>query len=232
MDNKKSMTKIIAIIPARGGSQRIKGKNIIDFHGKPMILHTLEAAKECGIFTKIVVSTDCHETKEICEASGFGVPFLRKEYSDNMSSVNEATISALIQAESYFNENYDVVIQLMPNSPLRTSEDILNQYARFQQQKASFSISCTMCGWQNPWWSFQLQESNRAEWNFPDALKSRSQDLPDLFVPNGAVWIASVASLKLSKSFYQKETLFFEMDFINSMDIDTVDDLELAKKLY
>jgi CMP-N-acetylneuraminic acid synthetase len=227
-----SLKKIIAIVPARGGSKRIPRKNIIDFHGKPMILHTLQAAKDSKLFDKIVVSTDCPLIKDICDDAGFIVPFFRTEYYDNYSTVSQATITTLNQAESFFNEKYDVVIQLMPNSPLRTSIDIIHQYESFCEQSPLFSISCTKFGWQNPWWSFEKNSINLAEWKFGQALLKRSQDLPELFAPNGAVWIADVNELKKTKTFYTSSTKFFEMDFINSVDIDTPDDLIFAKKLF
>ena len=92
----------IAIIPARGGSERIKKKNILDFFGKPLIAWTIEAAIKSELFQKVLVSTEDEEIAEISLELGAEVPFLRKDYADDFSEVSKATISSLNQAEEYW----------------------------------------------------------------------------------------------------------------------------------
>jgi len=82
----------VAIIPARGGSKRIEKKNIINFCGKPMIAWTIEAAKKSEMFERVVVSTDDQEIAEVARQCGASVPFLRKQYADDISPVSLATI--------------------------------------------------------------------------------------------------------------------------------------------
>ena len=81
------MTKRLAIIPARAGSKRIKNKNIINFHHKPLILYSLFAARKSNLFNKIHVSTESQKIKKIVEANGFDIDFLRdkKLAGDNVS---------------------------------------------------------------------------------------------------------------------------------------------------
>ena len=105
--------KIIAVIPARGGSKRIPKKNIIDFMGKPMIAWTIEAAIESKLFDRVIVSTDDEEFALIAKQYGCDVPFLRDSNSDDITPVSLATIRAVEQAEIYFNEEYDIVIQII-----------------------------------------------------------------------------------------------------------------------
>lgn len=107
------MKNNIAIIPARGGSKRILKKNIIDFNGKPMIAWTIEAALKSQLFSKVLVSTDCEETADIARAFGAEVPFLRRGYSDDITPVSEATLDALLQAEKFWNLDFDTVTQLI-----------------------------------------------------------------------------------------------------------------------
>ena len=118
------MKKIIAVIPARGGSKRIPFKNIIEFMGKPMIAWTIKAATESRIFDRVILSTDSQKIAKVGRNYGLDVPFLRKEKNDDFSPVSEATIAAIKQAEEYYNESYDIVIQLMANAPLRDYNDI------------------------------------------------------------------------------------------------------------
>src|SRR5690554_5095321 len=103
----------IAIIPARGGSKRIPEKNILEFFGKPMIAWTIQAAKDSGVFDRILVSTDDPKIGEVSKEWGAEVPFLRQEFADDYTPVSEASASALQQAIDYWGEDYSSVTQLM-----------------------------------------------------------------------------------------------------------------------
>lgn len=225
------MVNNIAIIPARGGSKRVPKKNILDFDGKPMIAWTIEAAINSSIFSKVLVSTDCEEIAEISKNFGAEVPFLRRSFSDDITPVSVATCDALKQAEEYWNEEFDCVIQLMANCPLRNSSDIANSMNAFIQNKRDFQISCFKFGWMNPWWAFKFNDSGEHELMFPDAQFQRSQDLDDLFCPTGSIWIANAKKLKDSKTFYGNNYKFEEINWISAVDIDDYDDLNFAKTL-
>ncbi|MCK4650912.1 acylneuraminate cytidylyltransferase family protein [Candidatus Babeliales bacterium] len=219
----------IAIIPARGGSKRIPKKNIIVFYEKPMIAWTIEAAIKTNIFDNVLVSTDDNEIAKIAKNFGAYVPFLRDKYCDDHSSISQATLYTIEQIEILLNKKYTTVVQLMPNCPLRNKEDIINSYNNFVKANAKFQISCFKTGWINPWWSFKINKSFKAEYIFPEALKKRSQDLEALYYPTGAIWIANVSSLKKSESFYTNQTNFFPIDWKSAIDIDNYEDLEMAK---
>tara|TARA_X000000368_G_C23019512_1_gene707316 strand:- start:1043 stop:1732 length:690 start_codon:yes stop_codon:yes gene_type:complete len=228
------VVKTIAIIPARGGSKRIKNKNIKLFCGKPMIAWTIIAAKKAKIFNKIMVSTDNIKIANIAKKYGAEVPFLRDKFTDNISPISKATAYELNRASIYWKENYDIVVQLMANCPLRNHYDIKKSFYRFVLKKRSFQISCFKFGWMNPWWSFKLNKKNKGTPLFPKSLKKRSQDLPNLYCPTGAIWIAKTKSFLKSKTFYGKGYCFEEMDWKNSLDIDDIKDFKfalLAKKI-
>lgn len=224
------MSKVVAIIPARGGSKRVPGKNILNFCGKPMIAWSIEAAQKSKLFDAIVVSTDNEEIAKVAIKYGALVPSLRKIAADDLSPVSEATIHTIEQLESqglYF----DVVVQLFAVCPLRNAEDIKNAYAFFVNQKTSFLISCFKYVWMNPWWAVKLDEQYKPQRIFEDTL-IRSQDLPELFCPTGAVWIANIKSLKRSNTFYGQDHIFWKMDWERALDIDSYEDIELGKKLF
>jgi N-acylneuraminate cytidylyltransferase len=224
--------KVIAIIPARGGSKRIPKKNIIDFMGKPMIAWTIEAAVKSKIFDKIIVSTDSEEIAKVGRDYGLEVPFLRQDKNDDISPVSEATIIAIKQAEEYYNESYDVVVQLMANAPLRGMNEIMEHYNHFIVNNRDFQISSFKFGWMNPWWAAKLNENNKPEWVFPEAITKRSQDLEDLYCPTGVIWIAKVNKLKDANTFYGSNYKFCEISWKSAVDIDDYDDLEFAKALF
>jgi N-acylneuraminate cytidylyltransferase len=221
--------KNIAIIPARGGSKRIPKKNIVEFNAKPMIAWTIEAALKTKLFDEVIVSTDYEEIAEISRAYGAQVPFLRKKTNDDISPVSLATLEALEQSEEFFNKKYDNVVQLMANTPLRTSEDIKKMFDYFKKNDYEALLSSFKFGWMNPWWAFEKDDDDRAKMKFPEAIKQRSQDLPDLYCPTGAIWMSKCEVLKKHKNFYSPNHRFYEIDWKSAVDIDDYDDLEFAK---
>ncbi|TDE51304.1 cytidylyltransferase domain-containing protein [Flavobacterium sp. GT3P67] len=224
--------KIIAVIPARGGSKRIPKKNIIDFMGKPILAWTIEAARKSKIFDRIILSTDSEDIASVGREFGIDVPFLRTDKSDDISPVTEATIVAVKQAERFYNEKYDVVVQLMANAPLRNENDIKNHFNFFIDSKSDFQISSFKFGWMNPWWSFKLNQDGTSEWMLKEGINKRSQDLEDLYCPTGVIWIAKVDKLIESNTFYGPGYKFCEIDWKHAVDIDNYEDLEFAKALF
>ena len=224
--------KTIAVIPARGGSKRIPHKNIIEFMGKPMIAWTIEAAQKSNLFDKIIVSTDSSEIADVAIKCGLDVPFLRNDKSDDKSTVTEATIVAIHQAEIYYNENYEIVVQLMANAPIRDEIDIKEHFKQFLESDKSFQISSFKFGWMNPWWAFKLNNNGEYDWMLKDGVGKRSQDLEELYCPTGAIWIAKVEALKKAGTFYGPDFNFCEINWKHAVDIDNFEDLEFAKAVY
>lgn len=222
----------IAIIPARGGSKRIPKKNIVDFFGKPMIAWTIEAAIQANIFDRIIVSTDNEEIASVSKAFGAEVPFLRNEFEDDYAPVSLATIAALKQSMNYFKEEYDNVVQLMANCPLRGSNDIVSAYEYHVKQRRNFLISCSKFGWMNPWWAAKLDDNFIPEQIFKTAHHQRSQDLSDLYCPTGAIWIANSKELLKENTFYGSNHYYYPLSWISAVDIDDMEDFQLAKAAY
>ena len=220
---------VVAVIPARGGSKRIPGKNIIDFNGKPLIAWTIEAARKTDLFEKIIVSTDSEEIAEVSIKYGAEVPLLRNSKADDFSPVSEATIHTLQQLETVGGK-YEEVIQLFAVCPLRTDDDIITAYQHFKKSQTSFLLSCFKYACMNPWWAVTLDKGGHPTWIFENARK-RSQDLPELFSPTGAIWIANIEQLYKANTFYGPEHIFWEMDWKRAVDIDNYEDLKLAELL-
>ncbi len=221
--------KRIAIILARGGSKRLVRKNVLNVHGKPMLAWTVEAAVHSEMFDRVVVSTDDSEIAEIGRAYGAEAPFLRDCAADDMATSSEATLAALRQAEEYWGEQYELVSQLMANCPLRHMGDIKAAIESFLHSGAESQISCFRFGWMNPWWAAKLDAQGRPDYVFPEARTARSQDLPHLYCPSGAIWVARTESLKAQRTFYTADHLLHPMSWMSAMDIDDEEDLQMAK---
>lgn len=226
------VAKKIAIIPARGGSKRIPNKNIIPFNGRPMIAWTIDAALQSGCFDRVLVSTDDEKIASVALECGAEVPFLRRECSDDFSAVSDATVSALNQAMSHWNEEYNLVVQLMANCPIRSAKDIRSAIDAFSSHDRDFQISCFKYGWMNPWWAVTLDEKGVPNRLFSEASTKRSQDLPDLYCPTGAIWIASAKKLLEHKTFYGPGHNFEVISWQSAVDIDDYSDLDFARTVY
>ena len=214
----------IAIILARGGSKRLPRKNIKDLCGKPMINWTIEAAINSNCFSRVLVSTDDKEIQSIAVEAGAEVPFLRDLGSDDHTPSSEATLIALKQAEEYWSENYSTVTQLMANCPLRTSNDIRKSLDNFNKKNAKSQLSSFKFGWMNPWWAFEMTSDCTPKYKFPKQLKLRSQDLPKLYCPSGAIWISLTKYLKKYKTFYLEDHISYPLNWLSSIDVDDEDD--------
>lgn len=201
------------------------------FNGKPMITWTIEAALESGMFSKVLVSTDDDEIRQVSIEAGAEVPFLRQLAYDDHATSSEATLAALYQAEQHWGDTYTSVTQLMANCPLRHSADIQDAVFHFEQANAPAQISCFKFGWMNPWWAVQLSPEGKPTYAFPEIRQTRSQDLPSLYCPTGAIWIANTYTLKKHRTFYSPEHILYPMHYVSAVDIDDQDDLLMAQAL-
>lgn len=222
-------SRIAAIIPARGGSKRLPGKNVMAFNGRPMLAWTIDAALDSGLFEIVHVSTDDEHIARTAVQCGAMVPFLRDAAdADDMTPVWTATVNALIRLETHCGHDFDAVVQLMPNCPLRDAQDIRGAYAHFQANHLKFLITVFKYGWMNPWWAIRLApDTEEPIFLFPEARK-RSQDLPKLLCPSGAIWIADAPALKAEKTFYGGGWRTYELDWRHAFDIDDLDDYRMA----
>lgn len=224
--------KNLAIIPARGGSKRIPNKNIVDFFGKPLIVHTIEAALKSKLFKRIFVSTDSQVIADIAKDFGLDVPFLRDSHYNDNSSVHKATLSSTYKIENFYTEKYDNIVQLMPNCPLRNEIQIIKAFENFIVKDTCFQISVNKFGWMNPWWAMRINKQNKTMKLFPEAFMKRSQDLDELFCPTGAIWIAKIDEFKKARTFYGPNFKLFPIDWKFAIDIDEEADLEMAKCIF
>jgi pseudaminic acid cytidylyltransferase len=221
----------IAIIPARGGSKRIPGKNIRPLAGRPIIAYSIIAALESGLFERVVVSTDSEEIAAIARQFEAEVPFLRDQaLAGDLTHVSLVTADALLRLDPA-GDKFDSVAQLMPNCPLRTAGDVKESYKQFEQTGAASQISVVRYGWQNPWWAMRRNERNELEPIFEEQMTVRSQDLPELVCPSGAVWWARTGALRHAKTFHLENRTGWEIPWQRGIDIDTLEDWAMAEVL-
>ncbi|MBR9873098.1 acylneuraminate cytidylyltransferase family protein [Vibrio sp. J1-1] len=218
--------KVIALIPARGGSKRLPRKNVLPLNGKPLIAWSIEAAKRCSYIDKVLVSTDDQEIADIAVKFGADVPELRPE---NLASDTAKTESVLIYVLEKFGKDDEILVLLQPTSPLRTTQHINEALELFIDKQALAVVSVTPCE-HSPLWSNTLPEDgSMGDFLKPEAL-NRSQDLGEFYRLNGAIYIFDALNLLDQKEIrYTEKSYAYVMDNRVSFDIDQKLDFELAE---
>jgi len=224
-------SRSLAVVPARGGSKRIPSKNIRELSGRPLIAYTIDAALESGVFERVVVSTDDPAIAEVARAAGAEAPFLRPaELADDHTPSSLVTLDALTRLDPD-GTAYASVAQLLPTCPLRDAADVRASLDAFRSDDRSFQISVVPFGWLDPWWALQLGNDDEVTPLFDEPLTRRSQDLPELFCPTGAIWWARSPALRRERTFYGPGVRGFPIPWQHGVDVDTLDDLAMARAL-
>jgi CMP-N,N'-diacetyllegionaminic acid synthase len=222
---------ILAIIPARGGSKGIPGKNIKLLAEKPLIVYSIEAAIKSKYVNKTVVSTDNDEIGRISKKYGAEVIKRPNELAQDDSPTIDAVIHVLTTLER---KGYlaDILVLLQPTSPLRTQEDVDNAINLFIKNKDKCDSIVSVCEFEHsPYWSLKI-EKDYLKPNFGEEyFNMRRQDLPKLYRPNGSLFISKTASLLKFNSFYGEKILPYIMSEEKSIDIDTDVDFRLAESI-
>ena len=211
----------LTIIPARGGSKRVPGKNIKLLHDKPLIAWTIEAALNCHHLNRVIVSTDDNNIAKIAIEYGAEVPFIRPAL---LAQDNSTTVDMVKHALKFYSSNqetFDYVVLLQPTSPLRNSEHITEAIELLLKKKADAIISVCKVE-HSPLWTNIIPKNGSLKSFINDDVKNvRSQDLDDYYRLNGAIYIVNVKRLFEENTLFLSENIFsYEMDTINSVDID------------
>lgn len=216
----------LAIIPARAGSQDLPGKNIAKLGGEPLIAWTIKAAINSGIFNRVIVTTDCGEISAHAKAAGAEVPFTRPSH---LATSTARSIDVVLHALDA-TETKGSFALLQPTSPFRNALHIVNAAKLYQSQAAQSLISVVQG--KPLQWQFSRSKDNRLIKK--DSLSEsiyRRQDAEPQYSPNGAIYICTVEGFLASETLFLPDTLAYEMSVIDSIDIDTHDDMELAQAI-
>lgn len=219
--------RIIAVIPARGGSKGIKNKNIIDLCGKPLLAYTVEAALQCKYIDDVVVSTDSDQIASVAKQYGAEVPFIRPL---DLASDTAKTIDVIlhcIKQLANMRKTYDVLVLLQPTQPLRTVNDIDGAIETFYKNKQEALASISEID-DHPLLTRYIDRNGRLEHLINGNSTCRRQDMPLYYKINGCIYINNVSDLNEETSFNDNPVPYV-MDRTHSVDIDEMADLYLAQ---
>lgn len=218
-------TPVFALIPARGGSKGIPRKNLVLLAGRPLIDHTIQAARQSSWIDDVWVSSDDEEILAVAQAAG-AIPLRRPDRlsGDEASAVGvvEHFIEQIPEAQRVRNP---IVVYLQPTSPLRRAKHIDAAFLAMMNQQATTLLSVTECE-KSPFKTFRLDDAQRLISLFDEKLSNaRRQDLPAAYQPNGAIYIFSIGDFQSRGGFPSNGSVPFVMNAADSIDIDTPDDL-------
>ena len=221
--------KLLIIIPARGGSKRLPGKNTMELAGKPLIKWTIDLAQKLPYENTIIVSTDLEEIAEVARICRVEVPWLRPpEISQDSSTTTDVALHALNWFEKS-NSKVDGVLLLQPTTPFRNLEKIVEGIEKFIASGMQPVIAVSPVS-QHPRWMFKLEDGNLTSFVANENNYARSQELEPLFIVNGSFYIISPRDLKEQKTFFARtmQPLLME-SAAECIDIDTKEDLDFAE---
>lgn len=224
--------KILAIIPARGGSKRLPRKNILPLNNKPLIAWSIDAAQKSKYISDILVSTDNQEIADIAKTYGAWVPFLRPKTLSSDTSGSYEVVEHAINFCKKLNKTYDFVLLLQPTSPLRCAEDI-DAAVDFLISKSADAVTTVCKAEHSPIWANTLPDSlNMDQFENEEYKDIRSQDLPRYYRLNGAIYLVKTERLLAERSFsLSKNTFAYVMTQERSIDIDTKLDFCIAETI-
>ena len=221
----------VVVIPARGGSKGVPGKNIKSLGGKPLIQHTIDAAKEVFNQSQIIISTDNLQIKETVEKLGTMVPFLRpKELATDTAGSREVLLH-VVEFLSNKGRFPDVLVLLQPTSPFRTSHQIKMAMKLFKKQKGLDMVVSVKETKSNPYYVLFEEDENGYLKKSKKSDILRRQDVPKVWEYNGAIYVIKTSSLKKHGIANFEKTIKYEMDELSSIDIDTPLDWLLAEQI-
>lgn len=216
--------KILAIVPARGGSKGIKRKNVHPVCGQPLLHYTDDLVKQCSWIDCAVVSTD---DQEIGNISKLKFPFLRpKEISGDFASDHPLVQHALIQSEYIYNQQFDIVLLLQPTSPMRREEDLLSAVEKLitGNWDSIMSVSETDSKG-HPFKQFVLQNDEISHWSEEGSKIVARQQLSPTYHKDGIVYAMTRSCILEQKTIFGLAHTY-QITNRSVINIDTLQDIE------
>ncbi|SNY94283.1 N-acylneuraminate cytidylyltransferase [Cohaesibacter sp. ES.047] len=223
--------KIVCIIPARGNSKGIENKNLVDLGGKPLLHWTIKAAKQSGVIDRIIVSTESEAIADSARSAGAEVPYMRPTdlSQDHVHSVH-VVMDLANWLEREEGTRPDNVMMLLPTSPFRTPDNLREAVALFKQTQAPAVISTFDTGKYMTNLRY-LEDGAIVPVDSSENVNAQRQGLKRLYAVNGSIYIARTDALLQAGSFHMPGAVGYEMHAINSIDINSKDDLSYARFL-
>lgn len=220
--------KILAIIPARGGSKRIKRKNVKDFCGEPIIAYSIRAALQAGCFSRVMVSTDDPEIASVAKKLGADVPFMRSAATSDDYATTADVISEVLDRLEVNGHIYDAVACIYATAPFITAERLRDAAEMLERGDAQAAFTCVEYSYPIQR-SLAIGEDGRIGMKYPEYATARSQDLPKSYHDAGQFYLSTVKSFRECGSLWGPDTRPVVLSELEVQDLDTMTDWKLAE---
>lgn len=220
---------VLAIIPARGGSKAIPGKNIVDFHGKPMLAWSVEHALNSRRITRIVVSTDDPAIERVARDAGAEIIHRPAELSGDTASSESALVHVLDSLESTEGYVPDLVVFLQATSPLRGRDDLDQAIAKLEAEDADSLVSV------GPFHGFlwEVTSEHARPLTYDPVHRPRRQDIKaEYLAENGSFFVFKTSILRRHNSRLGGKVTVFKQRLVDSFEINEPEDLEFLRQMH
>jgi len=226
--------KILGLIPARGGSKGVPGKNIKLLLGKPLIAYTVEQVKISSKIDRLILSTDDNAIADVAKSIGLEVPFMRPDELANDTAGSLSVVQHALDFVESQGEKYDAVCLLQVTSPYRPDGCIDEAITLFEKTRPDSLVSVRKVPDEfNPHWTFEIGNDNRLNIaTGEDKIIPRRQELPSAYHRDGAIYITSVDSIRNKGSLLGDDIVAFPIDSPQLINIDTMVDWNEAEAFY
>lgn len=220
--------RVLAVIPARGGSKGIPRKNLRMLAGKPLLVWTIDAAQQSKYIDRIILSSEDAEIIKVAQEWGCEVPFVRPH---DLARDDTPGIAPVIHALDALPEKYQYVVLLQPTSPLRQASDIDSALELCYHSQAPSCVSVAETE-KSPYWMYFLGDGNKPVPVLPSPKPNlRRQDVPRTYGLNGAIYVAETNVLSEKQVFVFDDSVVYVMPKERSLDIDSELDLMVCELL-
>ena len=226
--------RVLAIIPARGGSKGVPRKNIRIVGGRPLIEYTIETALAArDLFHRVIVSTDDEETAEISRRAGAEVPFMRPpELATDTARSLHVVQHATRFVESEDNVKMDWIMLLQPTDPFRLPEDLSGSLELARSTQCDSVISVVQVFASHPMLMKRIENGRLRPWCVDEPEGTRRQDYkPDAYMRNGAVYLSRRDLVMEEGSLFGKDSRAYIMPAERSVSLDTAMDLAMIEAM-
>jgi CMP-N-acetylneuraminic acid synthetase len=222
--------RAIALIPARSGSGRLPNKNIRPLFGHPLLAYAITAARNAGVFDKVLLSSDSKAYLRIGEHYGAEGIHRPPELASSTADLIGVSLHALDQlaAQGYEPE---ILCLLMPCCPLRKSAEVRRHFEVFRARERAFQLSVTDYTFSYPQWAMEVGPDGAMKHHWGNEALGRSQELNKLYAPSGAVWLVRVDEFRKQRAFYGTPLCGEPLPMPDGIDIDTPEDFRMAQAL-
>ena len=230
MGKNKEKFSVLAVIPARGGSKGLPGKNLRPLHGKPLLHHSVDHALKAPCFSTVVVSTDDSHIAESAVLAGAQVPFMRPP---ELAGDTASSIDVLLHCLDWYEEegqSFDIVTMIEPTSPLREVSDIEEGIKLLISNGCGSVVSVCESEGEHPSFSYRKDSDSKIiPFTGKQPTNLRRQDIEPIYFLDGTIYGSFVKDLRTHESFYHEDTYCTEVPKWKSLEIDDIYDFAMVE---